>query len=153
VLAEPIRTDSRATIQIGDCEAKSTQTIGVKASVVGCSGRDGEGPGHGISIVHAAPKAPSDGAATDQPARTKPNPLIRANTQSPRTENPQLRVTVRGDPLIQDKLGRPSACGRGLDHSGKSFKHTADTRFDKVHMTFSTVRSNTEDLGHNSVTA
>jgi len=43
----------------------------------------------------------------------KPNPLIRANTQSPRTENPQLRVTIRGDPLIQDKLGRPSACGRG----------------------------------------
>jgi hypothetical protein len=43
----------------------------------------------------------------------KPNPLIRANTQSPRTENPQLRFTVRGDPLIQDKLDRPVACRRG----------------------------------------
>jgi hypothetical protein len=44
VLVEPIRRDSRATIQMGVCEAeKSTHTIGVKASVVGCSDRDADG--------------------------------------------------------------------------------------------------------------
>ncbi len=44
---------------------------------------------------------------------SKQIPLIRAHTQSPGTEKPQLRIMVRGDPLIQNKPHRPAACRRG----------------------------------------